>query len=111
MNSGFPRLQRRSELKPRRMFDFEYDTSIININGIHLRVLVVVRGDDEFEIWNLDRAIPMCINDLCRKDQLAIHKFIDERLQQSEGEGKYPVLDISETRATIRELNEVRGIK
>lgn len=110
MNTRFPPPRRLSgDLK--RKFDFEYDTSVIDLQGNYFRVLVVFYEEDHFELWNLDLGILVEIGVLPRRDQINIHRYLDERIRQENGYREKDVITVGERLAELREMNETRGLK
>lgn len=83
-NTGFPRLQRRSE-HPARKFDFEHVASVIGIDGRSFTILVIVFSSEDFELWNLDLNVPVDYWQLPAWDRRIVDRKVSERFQQIVG--------------------------
>lgn len=94
-----------SPFAPRRRFDFEHDTLLID--GRRFTLLVTVYGLEDFELWNLDADRPADFDRLHKVDQRAILDRICKKF--SDESGYRPGELVGGNRAEVTEMNAQNG--
>lgn len=94
-------------------FDFEYDTSIIDVDGKFFRVLVVAHDVTDFELWDTRIGIYVNFRALPIRDQDEIRFRIAKKIKEQFAMRNEPVgLELAaDQRAQVREFNQMRNVK